>query len=379
MTPPSLVHVITGLETGGAEMMLLKLLSAGDPARWRQSVISLADRGTLGERIADHGVVVTELGIRGSVPTPRAAWRLMQEVRRISPRLIQGWMYHGNVAAMLAKLLTRQRIPVVWNIRYAPGPLAREKLTTAAVIRVGALLSPRAARIVYNSRAGLRRHAELGYATNHAVVIPNGFDTDVFVPSKEARGAWRRRLGISDSVILLGRIGRYHEMKDYATFLEAAALLLHERADVRFVLAGKGVDVGNHDLVGMVASLGLHGAVHLLGEVTAVNELTASLDVACSSSAYGEAFPSVLGEAMACAVPCVATDVGDSSWIVGGSGAVVPPKDAAALAWACRELVDAGVDGRRRLGSAARARVLREFSLSRVVKDYEALYIETIS
>jgi len=379
MPRPNIVHVISGLETGGAEMMLLRLLGGTDRSRWRPSVISLRDRGTFGPRIESLGVPVRVVGMQGSVPTPQALWRLLREIRGLSPSLLQGWMYHGNLAAVIAKVLVARRVPTIWNIRYAPSDLALEKLSTAAAVRVGALLSSRVARIVYNSRAGAQRHAQLGYATTRAVVIPNGFDTDAFAPSPTARIAWRRRLGLSESTLLVGRIGRYHEMKDYPAFLEAAGLLARERPGVHFVLAGKGVDDRNADLTGAIARLGLHGTVHVLGEVIATNELTASLDIACSSSAFGEAFPNVLGEAMACGVPCVATDVGDSSWIIDETALVVPPRDPTALASAFRALIDAGPTERGRLGAKARARVIREFSLARALADYEALYRETIT
>jgi glycosyltransferase involved in cell wall biosynthesis len=163
-------------------------------------------------------------------------------------------------------------------------------------------------------------------------------------------------------------------MKDHSTFLEAAALLLRERSSVQFVMAGKGVDVGNRELFTAVARLGLEKAVHLLGEVPAMHDLTASLDIACSSSAYGEAFPSVLGEAMACGVPCITTDVGDSSWIVGDAGRVVPPRDPKALAAACAALVDMGAEVRRHVGEAGRSRVLREFSLEATAARYDDIY-----
>ena len=376
MPPPSIVHVINGLGTGGAEMMLVKLLSGSTRGSWRHSVISLTDRGTLGAEIESLGVPVTTLGIAGAAQMPKALLRLRREVQKASPAVVQGWMYHGNLAASLATAAAGRRVPVLWCIRYAPARLALERVTTAAAIRIGALYSRRVTRIVYNSRAGQATHTELGYATDRAMVIPNGFDTDRFAASASARTAWRNRLGVGDATVLVGRIGRYHNMKDYPTFLAAAALLAHERPNVRFVLAGKGVDDRNASLAALVAEFGLAETVYLLGEVVPVNDLLAALDIACSSSAFGEAFPSILGEAMACEVPCVTTDVGDSSWIVGQPRQVVPPRDAPALAAACRALVDVGALERQRLGSNARARVIREFSLSRVVADYEALYAE---
>jgi glycosyltransferase involved in cell wall biosynthesis len=377
MSRPSIAHVITGLDTGGAEAMLLRLLAATDGSRWQQGVVSLRDRGPIGQRIQQLGVSVGVIGIRGSVPTPGALWRLRRELRQLAPSLIQGWMYHGNLASLVGRILSGRRLPVLWNIRYAPSDLSMEKRTTATVIRLGALLSSRATRIIYNSRTGARRHAELGYATGSSVIIPNGFDTDAFAPSASARAALRRRLGVSEATLLVGRIGRNDPVKDHAGFLEAAALLLRERPGIRFVMAGQGVDDRNAELTRTLKGLGLGDSVSLLGEVTAINEVTAALDIACSSS-YLEAFPNILGEAMACGVPCVATDVGDSAWIVGDAGRVVPARDPGALATACRALIDIGEEGRRHLGAQARARVLQEFSLSRASAAYEAVYAEVL-
>jgi hypothetical protein len=136
----SIVHVITGLETGGAEMMLLKLLSGTDRGRWRSSVVSLADRGTLGARIESLGVPVSPVGIRGSVPSPVALWRLVKEVRRLSPSLVLGWMYHGNLAAQVAGMFGPRPVRVVWNIRQSLSSLSDEKPATARAIRLGARL-----------------------------------------------------------------------------------------------------------------------------------------------------------------------------------------------------------------------------------------------
>ncbi len=378
MRPLSIAYVVTGLETGGAEMMLLKLLAASDREHWRPSVVSLRDRGMVGDVIERLGIPVVTLSVRGSLPGPRAAWRLRRAVVMRAPALIQGWMYHGNLAALAGRALGPGRPPVVWSIRNTVYDFSSDGWITAGVVRLGALLSSYVASIIYNSRTGARQHAELGYATTKAVVIPNGFDSGSFTPSQTARAAFRHRLGVGEEVVLIGRVGRYHAMKDYPGFLKAAAILTHERPGVQFVLAGQGVNRANVELDRLLAGLGLGHAVHLLGEVRPANELMAALDIACSSSAYGEGFPSVLGEAMACGVPCVATDVGDSAWVVGDAGEIVPPGDPLALAGAFRALVDVGAEARRELGAQGRARVLREFSLQRVASQYEAVHLQVL-
>jgi glycosyltransferase involved in cell wall biosynthesis len=378
MLPRSIAHVITGLETGGAETMLFKLLTATNRERWAPAVVSLRDRGTLGDRIDALDVPVATVDMRGSLPGPRALWRLRRSVTTFAPEIIQGWMYHGNVAALAGSVLRRGRLPLVWCIRSLVFDYASERRFTAWVVRLGALLSHRAVRIVYNSQSSLRQHTELGFAVSGAIVIPNGFDIHQFAPSPEARAAFRQRLGLDERTVLIGRIGRYHRVKDFPGFLEAAAQLAAQRTDVHFVLAGPGVDHENPELGREVARRGLADKVHLVGEVTPISGLMVALDILCSSSAYGESFPNVLGEAMACGVPCVTTDIGDSAWILGSAGLVVPARDPSALMAACRTLVDAGPEGRRQMGSAGRTRIVRDFSLPGVASQYEALYDELL-
>jgi len=173
--------------------------------------------------------------------------------------------------------------------------------------------------------------------------------------------------------VVFGHVARFDPMKDHAGLLRAAAALVAARPQARLVLIGQGVDGANPALARAVAEYGLAGHAHLLGPRPDVAAWTAGFDVAVSSS-VSEGFPNVVGEAMACGVPCLVTDVGDSALVVGDAGRVVPPADAAALAAAAAALVDLGEDGRRRLGAAARARVAAEFGLPVVIGRYEAFY-----
>jgi glycosyltransferase involved in cell wall biosynthesis len=168
-------------------------------------------------------------------------------------------------------------------------------------------------------------------------------------------------------------------MKDHASFFKAATILARNYQHVHFVLAGTCVDTSNVELTSLVEKSGVNGRTHLLGERADVVELTAGLDIASSSSSYGEGFSNAVGEAMACGVPCVVTNVGDSGWIVGESGKVVSPGDPKALATAWAALIESGREERLRLGAKARERIVREFSLDRVTHLYEKLYDQTLS
>jgi glycosyltransferase involved in cell wall biosynthesis len=374
-----IVYIITDLSIGGAQMMLYKLLSRMSQERFTPVVISLMEDGTVGDRIQALGIPIYPIGMKSGKPTPASIWRFIRTVRQLKPDLLQGWMYHGNLAAQLAKGFVSRPVSVLWNVRNSLYSFNYEKAGTEAVIQLCAKLSDWPNQIIYNSKISANQHEKVGYRAHKSVVIPNGFDTEIFASSSEAVSSVRRELGIPISTLLIGLIGRYHPVKDHATFLQAAALLLKNYPDlsVQFILSGSEVDGDNESLCTLVKELEIVEQIHLLGERQDIPRLTAALDIA-SSSSYTEAFSNVIGEAMSCGVPCVVTDVGDSAWIVGNTGRVVPPRNPEALAIAWKELIDLGAEGRAVLGKAARARVIEHFSLDSVVGQYEALY-ESVS
>ena len=213
------------------------------------------------------------------------------------------------------------------------------------------------------------------------MVIPNGFDLGQHRPDEDTRRRMRQALRIEDGTILVGLVARVHPQKDHRNFVRAAGMLSRRYPDVRFLLCGGAGCAGagdtsprNAELVRMIEQEGILGRVLLLGQRDDVPAVLNALDLGTLSSSYGEAFPLVIGEAMACGVPCVVTDVGDCGHLVGDTGRVVPPRDPAALARAWEELIELGTAGRSRLGRAARARVEEHFGLPHVIAEYAALY-----
>lgn len=366
-----IVHLITGLSTGGAETMLYKILSKTNRSRFKPIVISLIDKGTLGERIEALGIPVYTIGMKQGKPEAKFIWRLIHQILQLKPDLIQGWMYHANLTAQLAGIVSLKSVPVLWNIRHSLYHLSYEKPVTSAIIQILAKLSNFPQKILYNSKTSASQHEKLGYQATKTAVIPNGFDPKIFMPSAEFRTSVRKELGVANDTFLIGRLARYHPMKDYTNFLHAAAILLQGYPDLHFLLAGDGVNWENQTLSQLSHELKIADRIHLLGDRQDTPRLTAALDIASSSSFYGEAFPNVSGEAMCCGVPCVATDVGDSAWIIGKTGRIVPPKNSEALAAAWQELIELGSEVRENLGKAARARIIESFSLESVVAQYE--------
>lgn len=335
--------ITTGLGSGGAEMMLTQIIK-GLP-NLQHVVVSLTHGGKHADTLRKAGVDVLSLDMPASRPTLRSLWRLFQIVRQTKADVLMGWMYHGCFAAVLAKFMRLKRVPMLWNIRQSLYDLKLEKRGSAMVIRALGKLSWLPQRITYNSQLSSNQHEAIGYRASKTQIIPNGFDPVKWWPRAPARAR-------------IGRFGRNAAMKDFTTFITAAKIIHAKHPEAEFIIVGAETE-----------KLDVPPFIQLLGERADLPELTASLNIAVSSSAFGEGFPNVVGEAMACAVPVVATDIGDTRWLMGDTGHIVPPRDAEALAKACIGILDAGITR----DSAARERIENQFSLNNSLKQFETL------
>lgn len=371
------LHVITALGVGGAERMLLKLLGARALSGVEQRVIAMLPGGALANPMRATGANVDELDFLGGVPLASGAARLVTRARRFNPDLVQGWMYHGNLGASLARALLRRRVPLVWGVRQSLRTLDGENSFARVGIHLNRAWSGQPDRLLFNSQTSLLQHRDFGFDTRRAQYLPNGFDTSTFVQDAAARRRCRAAWGVQEGTVVFGLVARYHPTKDHGSFVEAAREVQAQRGAARFVLAGTGVDAGNEALVRAVADSGLGAHLRLLGPQHDVPSLLSGLDVYVSSS-RAEAFSNSLGEAMCCALPCVVTDVGDSRQVVGGTGRVVPPGDPATLAAAMVDLIDIGPSGREDLGRRARQRIVSNFDIEDAARRYAALYGELV-
>ena len=369
------MHIITTLGPAGAENMLCRVATGMDATRLENEVVSLTGILDLAEKMNSNGVRVRTLAMKKSVPNPLLVMRLAKWIRESKPDVIHTWMYHANLIGTLAARLAGN-VPVVWAIHHNAFDPRVDKRRTILVNRACAALSRKFAdRIVFCSEASLRTHKLLGYAAEKLEVIPNGFDLEQVKPDPAARESLRQELGIPADAVVIGFAARFHPHKDHRNFIRAAERLHKLMPDVYFLLFGMGISWENTQLAEWIDAAGIRKCCHLLGLREDVARLFSGMDIATTAS-RSEAFPIVVGEAMACGTPCVVTDVGDSALIVENTGSVVPPEDPHALAEAWRSLIDAGPAVRRRLGIAARERVERHFALRAIVERYQKIYAQ---
>lgn len=370
-----IVHIITGLNDGGAEGVLFRLCL--NASNIEHVVISLMDIGKYGASLEDAGVRIYCLGLNPGKPSIRKFWRLVRLIHTERPDAVQTWMYHadllGGVAAKIAGVKK-----IFWGIRQSTLEKGKAKKSTVAIAKLCALLSPLVPeRIVCCAHKALVVHRDIGYAASKLVVISNGYDLSKLAVDENEGCGVRESLGISQETFLIGKVGRYDPYKDHDNLLSALSELKSSGIDFKCLLVGRGLTSENEGLINRINELGLTDKVILAGQRTDIPSVMNALDLHVLSSC-SEGFPNVLAEAMACGTPVVSTDVGDAIEIVGESRLLCRPRDPKALGELMRAM---HTEWTEKPGAWAERRVRcvehikNNFSIERMVTSYEKCWL----
>lgn len=363
-----ILHIITGLKRSGAEKVLLRLV--GNLDSFSHTVVSLTAQTTddLTNEFKNIGINVYHLNIEPRrFITLLKCLKLFKIIYRIKPDIMQTWMYHADVIGGLIGKLSGIKT-IIWNIRNGTLP---KHASIQLIVRLAAKLSywlP--TTIISCSKNAILFHNTLGYDQKKFTHIPNGIDCKAFVINKEARKNFKETLNIPEDIKCIGLVARWHAQKDIPTFLKACNLVEKQRNDIRFIMAGKNLDIHNQELNKMINSFnGLHEKMLLLGGQNNICNIMNGLDVLCMTSSFGEGFPNVIGEAMACGVNCVATDVGDAGKIIQNMGYTTPIGDAQEIAKGILELLV-----QPKSQDELRQHIIKHYSLEKMTSNYNFLY-----
>ena len=364
-----LCFLIRQLNAGGAERQLLGLIRAMDKSQCAITLVTYYAGGSIAEEAEQiAGIQRVSLNKKGRWDILPFLGRLLKTLHTLRPHVLHSYLSTSNLMAVFVKPFL-PHTKIVWGVRASFVDLSRYDQLATIVFRLECFCSRFADLIIVNSKAGREYWVEKGFPAAKVEVIPNGIDTNMFSPSSLARQQMRVEWNIGENQILIGLVGRLDPMKDHANFLMAASRLSQDRADVRFVCVGDGPNDYREELMAQAEQLGLNERLIWAGPRSDMPTVQNALDIAVSSS-IGEGFPNVIGEAMACGVPCVVTDVGDSAWIVGETGIVVSPGDPEALAGGWRRCL--AMD-RTSTGPAARNRIIENFGVQRLAERTEQL------
>lgn len=355
----NILFLIRSLDCGGAERQLVVLARELHQRGHKVSVAVCYSGGPLEADLKEASVRMISLNKRGRWNVVGFLVRLIRTVRSERPDLLHTYIV-DLMAVFVQPFLRSTRI--VWSIRSSNMDFSRYDWLCGVSYTLNCWFSRCVDLIISNSYAGRRIHVAEGYPADRTIVIPNGIDTNRFFPNVETRERIRIQWGVREDEPLIGLVGRLDPMKDHETFLQAAVLLLQERNQVRFVCVGDGPSEYRIALQDRAHALGLSDRMMWVGIQSQMPHIYNALDLLVNSSSYGEGFANVLGEAMACGVPCVATDVGDSALVIGDTGQLVPPKDPIALKTAMLRLLD-----RKPRTTEIRRRIVEHFSVENLV------------
>ena len=368
------LHIISGLDTGGAEMMLYKILAYSENYDVDYLVISIRKPGPIATKIRDLGFEVQTLNIGASfwhvcISLPL----LISKTIRFRPDVIQGWMYHGNLFAMISAFFFPKKVMLFWNVRQSLYDIKKEKLFTRLTIWICKIFSKMPARILYNSILSAQQHEKYGFFSNQRMIIFNGFEIEKFKRSQQTKVSIKRELNVNTKYIV-GHIGRFHPKKDHKTMFLVAKKLLEELNDVTFIFVGRDILPSNRVLAGYMDDSHMGETVKLLGERTDIERILTAMDVLVSTSGWGEGFSNVIGEAMSAGVLCVATNVGDSKNIIGETGAIVRPHSIDQISMEVAKILHLSDEQRLTRGKEARRRIIEYYSIEKITKKYLTLY-----
>lgn len=366
-----ILHIITGLNKGGAETVLYNLCRS--EKEYDHVVVSLQDAKDLGPLFDQIKVPVHTLNFPKGGVTVSGLIKLYKLILEIKPDAIQTWMYHADFIGGLAARAAGVK-NIFWGIHHTKLSKGNSKILTIFISRINALLShfvPK--KIIYCAQESRKVQESIGFKKEKGIVIPNGHDTENFKENDYLRSSFRHEINISNKTFLVGYVGRYDPQKDLKTLLNSFAKLNNKKLNIKFVLVGHNLDTSNSDLVKIINENNLNCCVYLLGKRSDIPSVMNGIDL-CVLSSISEAFPNVLNEAMLCSTPCVTTNVGDASIIVGDTGWVVEPQNPDLLA---NEIINAEEESRTNNSSwvhrkmACRKRIMKYYSIERMLQKYK--------
>lgn len=369
-----IVHIIVGLDVGGAELMLKRLVlsfQAHASPTCRHCIISLTGIGTVGVQLRNAGVDVHILQMTSAAAFPGSLWRLALLLRKLRPSVVQTWMYHADfLGGWVGRLMGCK---VIWGVRSTGIPQGRTSLIWW-LIRLNAICShflPH--KIICCAVTAKNAHLALGFAADKMIVIPNGYDFAEFAQDVPAGELVRGQMGFGKSDVVIGVVGRFDALKDFQNFVKAAKVVGLECPDAKFLMVGRGLDPHNLVLCEWIAAEGLSEKFSLAGEQASIASYMAAMDIFCLSSKQ-EAFPNVVVEAMAMGLPCVVTSAGDAAVIVGACGFVVPVQDPLTLGQTLIHVCRLSQAERSVIGAQGAELVRSKYDMTVIHRKYEAVY-----
>jgi glycosyltransferase involved in cell wall biosynthesis len=370
-----IVHIISGLKSGGAERSLFNVCNSNISDYFIQSVICLGDKAVYGDKLEELGVEVYYLNFKNNNKL-FAFINFKNIIKKISPDIVQGWMTHGNFASVLAYFILSGRPFLFWNIRQTVYKLKHEYILTRFLFLINILLSRIPNGIISNAKISIKQLVKFGYKNDSFILIPNGFDTNYWKPDHNLRQIERNKLKFNENDFVLGYVGRYHPMKNIIFLLESFFKLSKQNSKVKLVIVGQNLtnyNINEKSIIDLIPQ----NQILIIDNTEEVKKYYNILDLLIICSAWGEGFPNVLGEAMSSELCCISTPVGDAPDILEDVGYLVPLDDVDFIIEKVKNCMD-NPEELNKLGRNARIKILNQYSMEKTINSYLNIYLNSL-
>lgn len=371
-----IVHIISGLKSGGAERSLFNICNSNISDYFIQSVICLGDKAIYGDKLEELGVEVYYLNFKNSNKL-YAFLNFKNIIKKISPDIIQGWMTHGNFASVLAYFILSGRPSLFWNIRQTVYKLKHEYILTRFLFLINILLSRLPNGIISNANISIKQLIKFGYKNDSFILIPNGFDTNYWKPDHNLRQIERNKLKFNDNDFVLGYVGRYHPMKNIKLLLESFHKISQQNSKIKLVIVGQNLNnynINEKSIIDMIPQ----NQILIIDNTEDVKKYYNIFDLLILCSAWGEGFPNVLGEAMSSELCCISTPIGDTPDILEDVGYLVPLDDVDLIIEKVKNCMD-NPEELNKLGRKARIKILNQYSMAKTINTYLNIYLNSFT
>ena len=302
--PKTILHIITSLDQGGAQNILLNICR--NESSFNHEVVYLSNSTFNLDNFTSIGI--NPILIRFNfINIISSSYALFKHIKSIQPHAIQTWLYHADIiGGLLSRLAGIYNI--TWGVHHSTHPFKSTKFTTYVLLYLGSFLSyfvP--TNIIYCAYSAKTSHERKLFSRSRSCVIPNGYDPNIFNNSLES---FRAQFDIYQNELLFGMPARFHPLKDHGTLFKSLSRLKQSGLKFSVILAGEGINHANYNLIKLIEYFNLSDNCILIGNCDAMNSFFNAIDVLLLSST-SEAFPNVIFESLLTGTPCVATDVGD--------------------------------------------------------------------
>ena len=305
-----IIHIISGLERGGAEKSLLNLISL---SKFNHKIINLGKTTTFAKKFEKKNCTVINLNINGIYSFLKGILSTIKIFKKDKKYIVQSWMYHACLFISVVNIIYKSKF-INWI--FVASNLSKNLIsdkTRFIIFLLKFFCQSKSIKIIACDEVTKNAHIKLGFNKNKISVLYFGIPIrDTLIPS------------YGNDIINISCVARFDPQKDHKTLIEAFNMVKIKRSKFKLYLIGRGINKENSYLTNLInkSNLILNEDIYLCGEHNNIEEFLSKINLNILTS-VGEGLPLSLLECMSLGIPCISTNVGETKKIISNHGWLV--------------------------------------------------------